>query len=96
MSAIENVVPSSTLLATITQFLYQFRLRLISQLIEGISRVLQKLPKYFSADVILTAFPPLLPVWPVIFSLILNELVISLAVVKSAIPPSSFKAGSSL
>ena len=60
MSAIENVVPSSTLLATITQFLYQFRLRLISQLIEGISRVLQKLPKYFSADVILTAFPPLL------------------------------------
>ena len=31
-----------------TQFAEQVRIRLISQLIKGISRVLQKLPKYFN------------------------------------------------
>ena len=38
----------------ITQFSDQVRMRLISQLIKGISRVLQKLLKYFNDTAILT------------------------------------------
>ena len=48
-------------------------MRLISQLTNGISRVLQKLLKYFNGTNILIAFVPLLPAEPVIFCLYLNE-----------------------
>ena len=40
----------------ITQFSNQVRMRLISILIKGISRVLQKLPKYFNSTAIWTFF----------------------------------------
>ena len=48
--------------------------RLTSQLINGISRVLQKLFKYFNGTIILTSFvlPPA-GVFPVIFTLDLND-----------------------
>ena len=49
-------------------------MRLTSQLINGISRVLQKLLKYFNGTIISTSF--LLPaagVFPVIFILDLND-----------------------
>ena len=46
---------------------------LISQLINGISRVLQKLIKCFNVTIIWTSFVPLFPVGPVIFCLYLNE-----------------------
>ena len=41
-------------------------MRLISQLVNGILRVLQKLVKYFNGTSILTAFVPSFPVEPVI------------------------------
>ena len=48
--------------------------RLISQLINDISRVLQKLLKYFNGTIISTSFVfPLLGVFPVIFTLDLND-----------------------
>ena len=46
-----------------------------SQFINGISRVLQKLLKYFNSTIISTSFVfPLLAVFPVIFTLYLNDL----------------------
>ena len=51
----------------ITQFAGQVRMRLISQLINGISRVLQKLLKYFNGTIISTFFVSSFPVEPVIF-----------------------------
>ena len=48
-------------------------MRLISQLLNGFSRVLRKLRKYSSGTIVLTAFVPLYPVKPVIFCLYLNE-----------------------
>ena len=56
----------------ITQFADQVRMRLILQSIIRISRVLQKLIKYFNGTIILTAFPPLFPVESVIFCLYFN------------------------
>ena len=47
------------------------RMRLISQLIKGISRVLQKNLKYFNGTAILTPF--ILPSSGVIFSMDLND-----------------------
>ena len=44
-----------------TQFADQFRIRLRSQLIKGILRVLQELPTYFNGTVIFTV--PSLPVF---------------------------------
>ena len=41
---------------TITQFADQVKRRLTSQLIKGISRVIQKLLKYFNETIILTLF----------------------------------------
>ena len=82
----------------ITQFLDQVKISSISQLIKGISRVLQKLLKYFSGTIIsistLPAIVPLLPspVWPVIFALKLNESV-ALLPLKSTIAPPLFIAG---
>ena len=57
----------------------------MSQLIKGISSVLQKLLSYFNGTIISTFFVRLSPALPVIFSLILNESVIALVSVKSAI-----------
>ena len=46
--------------------------------IKGISRILQRLRKYFNGTIISTLFVPLSPVWRVIFTLKLNESVIIL------------------
>ena len=46
----------------------QVRIRLISQLIKGILRVLEKLLRYFNVTIILTPFVPSFPDCPVIFS----------------------------
>ena len=49
MSVIVNVVAWATaVLDAIIHFAEQFRTRLISQLIKDISRILQKLVKYFN------------------------------------------------
>ena len=57
----------------ITQPLDHFDIRLTSQLINGISSVLQKLLKYFSGTIISTSFVlPAARVFPVIFTLYLN------------------------
>ena len=71
---------SSTLVVTITVFRPK-----------GISRVLKKLLTYFNGTIISTFFVPILPVWPVIFSVILNKLVIALAPVKSVVVLSAAK-----
>ena len=58
MSVVSNfVIPTAE---EITHFLDQVKSRLISQLINGISRVVQKLLKYFNGTAILTSFvlPP--------------------------------------
>ena len=51
----------------IKQFADKVRIRLISQLINGISRVLQKILKYCNGTIILTSFVPLLPILSAIF-----------------------------
>ena len=58
MSVVSNsVIPTAE---EITHFLDQVKSRLISQLINGISRVVQKLLKYFNGTAILISFvlPP--------------------------------------
>ena len=58
----------------ITQPLYQVKVRLTSQLTNGISRVHQKLLKYFNGTIISTFFVFLSAwVFPVIFTLDLND-----------------------
>ena len=65
----------SPLELVITQFDDHIKFSLTSQLIKGISRVLQKLLKYFNGTIISTSFSlPLLGVFPVIFILDLNDL----------------------
>ena len=67
-----------------------------SQLIKGISRVLQKLLKNFNGTIVSTS--TILPsslVWPVIFVLKLNEFV-ALAPSKPTLSPALFTAGISL
>ena len=68
------------LVLIITQFLDPVKISSISQLIKGISRVLQKLLRYFSGTIISTStLPAILPslllaaVLPIIFDLKLNE-----------------------
>ena len=60
-----------------TQYLDHVNIRLTSQLIKGISNVLQKLlppKKYFSGTIISTSIAlPLFGVFPVIFTLDLND-----------------------
>ena len=73
----------------------QIRIRLISQLINGISRVFQKLIKYFDGTIIQTFFSPFL-VLPAIFVLNLNKALLLLSAGKSVIAPLAFKNGSSL
>ena len=72
----------------------QVRKRLISQLIIGISRVLQKLLKYFSG--ILTSFVSSFSILPAIFVLNLNKALFLLSVRKSVIALLTSNAGSSL
>ena len=58
----------------ITQVDDHSKMRLTSQLINDISRVLQKLLRYFNVIIISTSFVlPLLRVFPVIFTLDLND-----------------------
>ena len=68
-------------------------MRLIPKLINSISRVLQKLLKYFNGTIILTVFIPLSPVTPVTFCLKLKE---ALLPGKSARVPALAKTGLSL
>ena len=69
-------------------------IRLISQLIKIISRVLQKLLQYFNGTTILTSFVlPAAGVFPEIFTLDLNE---ALLPGRFSIAPASVKAGSSI
>ena len=78
-------------------FIDQFRLRLISQLINGILNVLQKLLRYFNGIIISISFVPFLPDSLFIFSLILNKLLVTLAALNSTILPlATFIAGISL
>ena len=80
----------------ITQSLDHVKMRLTSQLINGISRVLQKLLKYFNGiSIWILPVLPLLSIWPVIFVLKLKESV-ALAPLKSTISPLVFTAGVSL
>ena len=81
-----------TLVQIITQFADKVKIRLSSQLIKGISRVLRKLLKYFIGTIISTSFIPLSPVWPVIFALKSNELV-ALPPINLKISPLLFTAG---
>ena len=74
----------------------QVKIRLISQLINGISNVLQKVLKYFNGALILTFFVPPFPVLSAIFVLNLSEVLLLFSVEKSAISPLSFINGSSL
>ena len=75
-------------LAIIKKFVNKIRIRLISQLISGISRVLQKLTRYFNSTI---NFVPSFHLCPVIFYLTL----LLLASGKS-ITTLVFKAGVSL
>ena len=77
----------------VRQFSDQVRMRLASQLITGISRVLQELLKYFNGTIIWTAFVPSFPVEPVIFHLYLNEVLLP---GKLSGAPALFKASSFL
>ena len=79
-----------------TKFADQVKIRLTSQLIKGISRVLQKLLKYFNGTIISTLFiSPSSSYWPVNFVLKLNQSV-ALAPLKLTISPLLFTAGISL
>ena len=72
VSAISNFPTPVELV--ITQVDDHVKMRLISQLINGISRVLQKLLKYFNGTIISTSFVlPAAGVFPVIFILDLND-----------------------
>ena len=84
------VVWAATLVTAIMQFLDQFRSRLISQLIKGTWRVLQKLLRHFNGTIISTFSVPLFPAWSFFF-IVLNELVSVLSSLKSLILLSSVK-----
>ena len=68
VSVIENVAWADTLVATAMQFLDDFRSRLISKLIKGISRVLQNYLDTSMIPLFQHFFVSSMPVWPVIFS----------------------------
>ena len=70
--------------------------RLISQLINGISSVLQKLLKYLNGTIISTSFVLLFPVCPIICCFNLNEVLLLFSLGKSIILPLPSKSGSSL
>ena len=77
------------------QFDDHVKIRLPSQLIKGISKVLQKLLQYFNGTIISTSFVPPFPVSSVIFALNLNESVV-LSSEKIVISSLAFRAGISL
>ena len=86
----------ATLVLIITKFPDHVKISSTSQLIKGISRVLQKLLKYFSGTIISTfSMSPSSLVLPIIFDLKLSESV-SLAPLKITIPLLLFTAGISL
>ena len=61
----------------ITQFADQYKISSIPQLIKSISKVFQKLLKYFNGTIISTPFiSPSLFIWPAIFALKWNESVV--------------------
>ena len=93
VSVIASVFAWFTAALDITQFAGQVAMRLISQLVNGSSRVLQKLLIYFSGTSISTFFVPSSPVKPIIFCLNLNEVLLP---GKLAILPAAVKAGLSL
>ena len=66
-------------------------MRLIPQLITGISRVFQKLLKYFNGTIISTFFVP-----PAVVTSVIFYEALSLAVEESVIAPELIKAGSFL
>ena len=69
-----NVAPSfAAAVKTITQFADQVRIRLISQVIKRILRILQKLLKYFNGKTFSAFFVALPSVWLVILSLKWSE-----------------------
>ena len=74
----------------------QVKMRLMSQLIKDIFRVLQKLLKYFNAIIISKSFVSLSAVLSVIFCLNLNEALLLLSAGKLAIAPTACKSCSSL
>ena len=83
-------------LSILKHLLDQVRIRLISQLINDISRVLQKLLKYFNGTLILTFFVPWSFILRAIFVLNLNEALLLSSAGKPAIAQLAFKHGSSL
>ena len=66
VSAIGNIV-SWFAVSDTTHFVDQVRMGLVSQLINGISRVLQKVLKYFNGTITVTFFVSLASVSAVIF-----------------------------
>ena len=68
-----NVVAWFAAVLDIAKLADKVRMKLISQLINGILRVLQKLFKYFNGTITLNFFVPSFPFEPVIFCLNLNE-----------------------
>ena len=74
-------------------FADQVRIRLISHLINGISRVLQTLFKYFNCTIILTYFVQSFPILPAIFVLSLNETLLLLSAGKLAVATLSSENG---
>ena len=79
-----NVISNvGTWFATVTaskkQFADQVRISLISQFINGISSVLQKLLRYFNGTIISVSFLLFFPVPPATFSLNLNEILLFIA-----------------
>ena len=73
VSVIANIFAWFAADLDITEFIYQATMRFIPQLISDISRVLQKLLKYFNGTIILTACLPKNYIEPVIFCLYLNK-----------------------
>ena len=71
----------------IMQFADQSKISSTLQLIKGISRVLQKLLRYFIGTIISTSsILPSLLVWPAIFVLNLNESAVLVAVKPTKLP----------
>ena len=93
VSVIANVVSCFAGALDITKFADQVKMRLISQLINDILGVLQKLLKYFNGTIILTFFVLLSAVEPANFYLHLNK---ALLPGKLSRAPASIKDGSSL
>ena len=93
---IANVAPwFATAAKPITEIADQVKIRLVWQLIDDISRALEKLLKHFNGAIISTSFVLLSSDWPVIFSLKLNESV-TLVALKATGMPLQFTAGLSL